>query len=161
MSGGAERLVPGDGLAANEGLHGRFAAAPASLVRALLVAAGHPRVEVGLPLRGLGVDPLAERGLVGLVEHGLAEPLDDAAAANGFDVSAGLRAARLGAAVVDVLSRAQMAAPFRRKRYAFRRHREVESLMPCSSGSGGPLGSTKGTTRPFSRSAAAMGVLRP
>ncbi len=50
----------------------------------------------GLQLGDVGVDPLAQGNLVELVEHGFVEPLDDAV---------GLWAARLGAAVVDVLDR--------------------------------------------------------
>src|SRR5262245_39814540 len=63
---------------------------------ALLVVIDEPRIEIGLQLVDPPVELLAERHAVELVEQRLVEALADAI---------GLRAARLGARVIDVLDR--------------------------------------------------------
>ena len=45
-SGGAEHFLPGERSRVNEGLHRGLAVAPATLVRALLVVAGNPEIEI-------------------------------------------------------------------------------------------------------------------
>ena len=60
----------------------------------LFVVPGDPGIEVSLQLLEAGVDAFAERHLIELLQDGFVEALADAV---------GLRASRLGAAVVDVL----------------------------------------------------------
>ena len=60
----------------------------------LFVVPGDPGIEVSLQLIDAGVDAFAERHLIELLQDGFVEALTDAV---------GLRASRLGAAVVDVL----------------------------------------------------------
>src|SRR3984893_4575397 len=74
---------------------GVFAVAPAPLMWSLLVVPGDPGIEVSLQLLEAGVDAFAERHLIELLQDGFVEALADAV---------GLRASRLGAAVVDVLN---------------------------------------------------------
>jgi len=63
---------------------------------ALLVVGRHPVIEAGLQHLGALAELLAEDDALELVEHGLVEALADAV---------GLRAARPGPGVVDVLGR--------------------------------------------------------
>jgi hypothetical protein len=60
----------------------------------LFAVPGDPGIEVNLQLLEAGVDAFAERHLIELLQDGFVEALADAV---------GLRASRLGAAVVDVL----------------------------------------------------------
>src|SRR5438067_10134805 len=60
----------------------------------LFVVPGDPGIEVSLQLFEAGVNAFAERHLIELLQDGFVEALADAV---------GLRASRLGAAVVDVL----------------------------------------------------------
>src|SRR5438874_7875257 len=75
-------------------LHWRLAVAPAPLMWSLFVVPGDPGIEVGLQLLDTTVDAFAERHLIEFLQDGFVEALTDAV---------GLRASRLGAAVVDVL----------------------------------------------------------
>ena len=77
-----------------EGLHWRFAEAPAALMWALPVVFDGPSIEVDLQFVDSPIDLLAKGHPVELVEHGAMKALADAI---------GLRALGLGAAVVDVL----------------------------------------------------------
>ena len=76
-------------------MHGRLPVAPAPSVRPGFIVAGHPGIQVGLQLLDAGVDALAEGELVELLQRGLVEAFANPAAANGFAVSAGLRALAL------------------------------------------------------------------
>jgi len=72
-------------------LHWRLAVAPAPLMWSLFVIPGDPGIEVSLQLLDADVDAFAERHLIELLQDGFVEALADAV---------GLRASRLGAAVV-------------------------------------------------------------
>src|SRR5438552_15006341 len=90
----AQRFLPGEWDGVKEGLHWRLAVAPAPLMWSLFVVPGDPGIEVGLQLLDTTVDAFAERHLIEFLQDGFVEALTDAV---------GLRASRLGAAVVDVL----------------------------------------------------------
>src|SRR5499425_1922257 len=75
-------------------LHRGLAKAPAALMRPQMVVLDQPGIEVSLQLVDAAVDLLAERDPIELIQYGAMEALTD---------SIGLRALRLGAAVIDVL----------------------------------------------------------
>ena len=77
-------------------MHRRFAVAVFSLMGTLRVVVNEPRIKVLLQLVHRGIDPLAERGAVELIQHGFMQPLADAV---------GLRMPRFGARVLDVFDR--------------------------------------------------------
>src|SRR6185437_4912063 len=79
-----------------EGLHWRFAEAPTSLMRTLLIVLANPQIKIGLQLIDRTIYLFAEGDTVELVEHRSVEALTDAVR---------LRAVRLGARVIDVLHR--------------------------------------------------------
>src|SRR5262249_32605933 len=79
-----------------EGLHWRFAKAPASLMWPLLIEVADPQIEIGLQLVERTIHLFAECDTIELIEHGLVEALTDAV---------GLRALGLSARVIDVLDR--------------------------------------------------------
>src|SRR5215831_476610 len=67
---------------------------PAALMRPQMVVLDQPGIEISLQLVDAAVDLLAERDAIELIQYGAMEALTD---------SIGLRALRLGAAVIDVL----------------------------------------------------------
>ena len=74
----------------------RLAEAPAALMRPYLVVTSDPFVEIVLQVRDRGIELLAERNTIELVQHSLVQALNDAIR---------LWILRLGPGMVDILHR--------------------------------------------------------
>ena len=64
---GGDQFLLGQRLGVKEGLHRRLAEAPSALVRAFLIVALDPAIEIDLQLGDRAIDRLAERHAIELV----------------------------------------------------------------------------------------------